>query len=246
MNKKTFNRLIIIISLIGALIGAGLYFSSVAPGANAAGNNFTLIWSANSYTPPEYKGKALPTQGSRIKVVASPLKSGVNPERMTYLWLLDNEEQGTANGRGKDYFTFAVEKPASARYQIIVKIMDENENLIERLSLSIKIQNPEILILNGEKNYLPRILSAKTGEELRLVGAPLFFNVKSPAELDFSWEENNRIFSSALQTNPQEINIKISGEKTSKKTTKTIFAKVSKKTDDFERTRREINLEINP
>lgn len=230
------------------LATAVIFFSANAnmKPAKSADNAFTLSWSASSFVPPEYKGRALPTQGSKIKIVASPLNSSVNPEKMIYLWLLDNEEQGWANGKGKNYFSFTAKKPGGARYQIEVKVMDENENLIERLFLTVKIHDPEILILNEEKIYQPKTLSAKINEELKLIGAPLFFNIASLEELNFSWKENNRVFSSSLQTDPQEISIGMPDGKISKKIIKTIFAEVSKKTDSLQQAEREIKLEINP
>lgn len=232
--------------MISAVAAVSAFFILEIKSAKSASGNSTLSWSASSFIPSEYKGRALPTQGSRVKVVASPLNSSVNPEKMFYLWLLDNEEQGWANGQGKNYFTFTVKKPSNARYQIEAKILDENENLIERLFLTVKIQNPEILILNEEKLYLPKTVSAALNQELKLIGAPLFFNIKNFEELNFSWKENNRIFSSSLQTNPQEVSIEIPNEKISKKIVKTISAEVSKKTDSLEQAKREIKLEINP
>src|SRR3990167_990636 len=53
-----------------------------------------LLWQANNaYVPPFYKGKALPTADSQIKIVALPeIKSGsqmVSPKNMTYAWKKD-------------------------------------------------------------------------------------------------------------------------------------------------------------
>ncbi|MFA6257137.1 MAG: hypothetical protein WCT29_02845 [Candidatus Paceibacterota bacterium] len=70
-----------------------------------------LIWQANdAYVPPFYKGKALPTTGSDIKIVAMPeLKSGsqpVNIKNMVYAWKKDyNNDQG-ASGYGKNFYIF--------------------------------------------------------------------------------------------------------------------------------------------
>ncbi len=58
----------------------------------------TMLWQANdSYVPPFYEGKALPSPDSEIKVVAMPeIKNGssfVNPTNMTYDWQLDENNR---------------------------------------------------------------------------------------------------------------------------------------------------------
>lgn len=205
---------------------------------------FTLVWSASSFTPPEYEGKALPTQGSEIKVVATPQNSGINSEEMIYRWFLDNDLKYQSGGRGKNYFIFFAQKPAGGRYEIETQILDEREKLLSRQSLMIKIRSPEILISDQQKTYLPKTVFAALGQELKFLSAPLFFNIENPRELDFSWEMDDRIFSSPNQTDPQEVSVKIPGGKISEKIIKTILVNAVKKTDDFERGRREITLEI--
>ena len=71
----------------------------------------TVLWQADdSYVPPFYKGKALPSSGSEIKIVAIPeIKNGssfVNPNNMVYNWQLDYQNQPDASGYGKDFFSY--------------------------------------------------------------------------------------------------------------------------------------------
>lgn len=70
-----------------------------------------LLWQANdSYVPPFYKGKAMPTPDSKIKVVALPeIKSGsqmVSPNNMTYSWKQDYTNDQGASGYGKNSFVY--------------------------------------------------------------------------------------------------------------------------------------------
>ena len=70
-----------------------------------------LLWQANdSYVPPFYKGKALPSLGSEIKVVAIPeIRAGgtaINPRSMTYAWKKDYSNQPSDSGYGKNFFTY--------------------------------------------------------------------------------------------------------------------------------------------
>jgi len=71
----------------------------------------TLLWQAtDSYVPPFYRGKALPTPDSEVKVVAMPeVKSGstfVSPQNMVYAWKKDYTNNVDGSGYGKDAFTF--------------------------------------------------------------------------------------------------------------------------------------------
>jgi hypothetical protein len=71
----------------------------------------TLLWQANdSYIPPFYEGKAMPSPDSEVKIVALPeIKNGasfVNPTNMTYDWQLDGTNDENNSGYGKNYFTY--------------------------------------------------------------------------------------------------------------------------------------------
>jgi len=70
-----------------------------------------LLWQADdSYVPPFYKGKALPTPGSTIRVVAIPeIKNGsqsVNPGSLAYAWQKDYTNDQGSSGYGKNSFIY--------------------------------------------------------------------------------------------------------------------------------------------
>lgn len=70
-----------------------------------------LLWQANdSYVPPFYRGKAMPTAGSEIKIVAIPeIKNGsqtVNPKNIVYAWKRDYTNKQDGSGYGKSSFTY--------------------------------------------------------------------------------------------------------------------------------------------
>ncbi len=70
-------------------------------------NVMVLLWQADdSYTPPFYRGRALPTPDTEIKIVAMPNLNGVATNNMTYDWKKDyNADQG-ASGYGKNFYTY--------------------------------------------------------------------------------------------------------------------------------------------
>ncbi len=70
-----------------------------------------LLWQAlDSYVPPFYRGKALPSIGSEIKVVAMPeIKNKtrtVNPRNMTYAWKNNYTNDAEGSGYGKNFFVY--------------------------------------------------------------------------------------------------------------------------------------------
>jgi hypothetical protein len=65
-----------------------------------------LLWeSPESYIPPFYEGKALPGEGSVIKMVAIPSfgENGkqISPNNLTYYWYINNEYIENISGYGK-------------------------------------------------------------------------------------------------------------------------------------------------
>lgn len=70
-----------------------------------------LLWqAANSYVPPFYHGKAMPTIGSDIKVVAMPevrsKGTSVNPQNMTYAWQRNYTNDAQGSGYGRNFFLY--------------------------------------------------------------------------------------------------------------------------------------------
>lgn len=70
-----------------------------------------LIWEAEGYNPPFYKGKIFYGPEKNVKVVAIPNiydTSGkkVNPLNLDFKWSKNNEIEGSVSGAGKNYWPF--------------------------------------------------------------------------------------------------------------------------------------------
>lgn len=69
-----------------------------------------ILWQANTYTPPFYKGKALFTPESNVTFVAMPniIMKGkrVDPSDVVYNWKVDREVDGDNSGFGKNSYDF--------------------------------------------------------------------------------------------------------------------------------------------
>ncbi len=69
-----------------------------------------MLWEANTYTPPFYKGKALFTPQAEVTFVAIPNMiakgSRVSPSQAVYKWKVGFDVQGDKSGYGKNTFVF--------------------------------------------------------------------------------------------------------------------------------------------
>ncbi|MEI6400251.1 MAG: hypothetical protein WCO58_01900 [bacterium] len=73
-----------------------------------------IIWEAvDSYVPPFYKGKALPSDEARVKVVAIPAVVGfgstTKSKDFIYTWKRNYDTVGDASGAGKASYTFPLD-----------------------------------------------------------------------------------------------------------------------------------------
>lgn len=72
----------------------------------------SLLWEANTYTPPFYKGRALYTPGADVRIVAipdikDPNGTPVSSSRLTYKWSVDEEAFADRSGLGRNTFYLA-------------------------------------------------------------------------------------------------------------------------------------------
>lgn len=209
-------------------------------------NNFVLSWSADSYVPADYEGKALPTRGSEIRVVAEPTKKiSQDPEKLTYRWLLDNDIAGYASGQGKSVFRFRATKWAGDTHEIESQVLDEKETLISRNVISVKIAEPELLIKQATGNYaLKESLSAFTGQDVKILAIPLFFHIKNLGEVAWQWRFDNQTLSSPDQKDLNQLTLKIPKGNLSNLLKKDLSVSAANKKDDYQQGAVNLTIEI--
>ena len=115
-----------------------------------------LLWQANdSYVPPFYRGKALPTSDSEVKVVAMPeikTSSGiVSPKDMTYTWKKDYTNNQDGSGYGKNFFLYTNDYlDNSNNIDVIASTIDQKYS--SEASIDIGIAQPKILFYKNDIN----------------------------------------------------------------------------------------------
>lgn len=115
-----------------------------------------LLWQANdSYVPPFYKGKALPSADSEIKVVAMPevkISSGlIDPKNMTYAWKKDYTNDQGASGYGKNFFLYTNDYlEDSNSISVVASTVDQKYS--SQASIAIGTAQPKILFYKNDNS----------------------------------------------------------------------------------------------
>ncbi len=165
-----------------------------------------LVWSTNTYVPIDYPGKALPTKGSSVRVIAVISSPTLDSEEIVYKWFLNNSIQKSDSGRGKDVFEFSMDENRSKRHLIQVKIENVEGALLGTSPyLYLAPQKPEIIlkanIFSEKPNQAYQILADR---EIKFLAEPYFFNISDLDELGYSWVLDNQ---TVFQINDDESNV---------------------------------------
>lgn len=160
-----------------------------------------LIYEADTYTPPFYKGKALFTSESNFRVVAMPTfiqgNTKINPKNLIYKWSIGNtvDQQGSGYGKNVLYLKGSiVERP----FTVKVEVSAPNSTLKAKGEIYMTAKEPEVLIY--EDNPLLGIIFEKAVEgnfvldksEMVFQAIPFYFSSlqKENEALSYNWKMN--------------------------------------------------------
>src|SRR3989344_597247 len=162
-----------------------------------------LLWQANdSYFPPFFKGKAMPTDGSEIKVVGMPeIKVGsilVNPKNMTYVWKNGDNNMPKESGYCKNFLAYVNDYLENSE-SISVTVSTVDQKYSSQSNITIRTVRPEIFFYRQDAELgiiWENALSANhqiKSEEI-ILAAPYFISPKDirRPELIFNWSINDR------------------------------------------------------
>ncbi len=166
-----------------------------------------LAWEALTYTPPFYKGKALASPGSIIRVVAIPHLTASNgkeiaPENLGYTWSHGNTADQKASGLGK-YVYYADGPALYLGAPIKVRAYSTDNVLVAEGTITIPPTQPKVLFyqtspLSGIE--YGRALSGTfdaPDSEVTLKAEPYFFSMDN---LSFKWSMDGKQLPSATST----------------------------------------------
>lgn len=162
-----------------------------------------LIYEANTYTPPFYKGRSLFTHESVVTVAAITdfIENGVKvpKEKLVYIWEIDGQVLQNSSGGGKDSLRIQgslLQEP----FRVSVTVESLNSELRAKKTILINQINPNVVLYENNPIYGSIFEKALTGtfnmdrEEVSFTAVPYFFSAsnRSDADLRYSWYENSR------------------------------------------------------
>ena len=145
----------------------------------------TVLWEADTYTPPFYKGKPLLSAQATVRAIAIPdtvdAKSFLTPQNFSYVWKRGGTVDQTASGYGKNSFSFRAPRPnESANVQVSISSLDDSVSSSQKIL--IPVISPFILLY--ENHPLLGIWHNRpfgstlnlTKQEISLIAEPYFFS----------------------------------------------------------------------
>ena len=162
-----------------------------------------LLWEAvDSYTPPFYKGKALPLAQAEVRVTAIPETQLISPSdapNLVYHWENNYQVVSNVSDFGRQSYTFETD-PLSPSEKVSVTANDRRENSFAKNTLDLLFDqfNPKILFYEIDNNG--RLLTQRALNTFSFVGAdtiklafqPLFMSSQKPnfVDLYIDWNIN--------------------------------------------------------
>jgi hypothetical protein len=156
-----------------------------------------LLWEARTTVPPLYKGKALYSAGSQIKVIAlSSVASGgsfVSPNSLSYKWTVNGNPIPQGSGLGRSTILFAGSQLNTVE-TVQVDVLSGSAVVAEG-SIVIPATKPSVLMYAKDPlrgvlydQALPSAVSL-TGQEITINAEPFFFSKESKAAgtLTYTW-----------------------------------------------------------
>lgn len=157
-----------------------------------------LFWETKTSKPGPYKGKALPSAGAKIKVVALPYivnRSGqkIDPAKLSYTWKKDGAILADLSGVGKSVISLETDRGASQ-----VKLEVEAKSVADKITASqnivINLISPEVLFY--EKKPLEGVIYGKIipkeyslfEEEVTVKAEAYFLPLGNKDDWNYSWQ----------------------------------------------------------
>lgn len=183
--------------------------------SNITVDNIELIWSVDTYTPYQYKGRKLPSPGSEITIEAITEISGGDVYDLKYSWFMEDIFQRTKSGYGKTTFSLSVGKVPGDFHTIRVQIFNEDRSIFEEKSIKIPIVYPELIVYstNGNSHFSDQtsnLVFVSTGKKFSFIAKPYFFSIEKLTDLNFKWQfaAQDPIISSAYDANILDLTVK--------------------------------------
>lgn len=163
-----------------------------------------IVWEAESYIPPFYKGRSLASSGTRIRAEAFPRLirpdgKALQPRDIIFTWRRNGDVVLSASGRGKS--TAILPGPELfGSATISVEAAAADSSTAAAATTFISSTNPFLVLYEQHPLFggmFHRALKAETlipDVEATFVAIPFFVNARNPEDsrLTYNWRVNSR------------------------------------------------------
>ncbi len=161
-----------------------------------------LYWWANSFIPHWYKGKALPSTGSSVRVSAFIPTGTAQSKNFVYRWLLNNEPQQKESGMNRQTFSFRPFLESFAD-SVTLRLESSDKTISAEIPIAISTVRPEIFfcvvdMLSGCVKGA-RETTIKGQNDLEMLAIPFFFWKDDIRLIKYQWTLGGRAVSSSKQ-----------------------------------------------
>lgn len=173
---------------------------TLAPGAAAQTTPAVdLVWTADTYKPPLYRGHTLATPQSQIKVTAIVSWPNQDENKLTYRWQQNGQNLTRASGLRKNTLSFSAGRAGEVN-RVTVMVSSPGGATETSAPLQIRTVDPSLSFYQDEPglgvNYGLAIGANLTllQPEIRLVAEPYFFpgaDVEG-GKIDYRWRLNDQ------------------------------------------------------
>jgi len=156
-----------------------------------------LVWEANTTVPPFFKGKALYSAGSSLKVVALPVvysgTSRIAASALSYQWTLNGDPQQGASGLGHSSFSFVGSQLNNAEDVSVDAYYGATK--VAHGEVVVPATNPQLVFYQRDplRGLLLDLAFPNSvvlqGQELTVQAVPYYFSRSDSAsgQLSYSW-----------------------------------------------------------
>jgi len=171
--------------------------------------NAIVLWSADTYTPSLYRGKALASPDSTIKLVAFPSlysNSGTkyDPAKLVYTWTMDDKKDSIQTGTGNSSATYTLSTlPGDTEFTVDIASVDNTAHVQKKVTIST--YSPLVALYEERSlegtHYASRLTDTFSMKGVEnTVRAEPFFIVNPISNAIFAWALNNQAYATGAAT----------------------------------------------
>jgi hypothetical protein len=183
-------------SVTNITVSVNLGFNVIQKQITLSPQDSTVLWEAiDSYVPPFYRGKKMPSRESLVKITGIPhfqSLTGLTTGNAVYLWDRNGNRILNVGGYAKD--SIIIEQNRLRTSELIkTTISSQDGRFTSEKSVVVPTVNPEIHWYAKNNQGYRKLTAINQGanisqETVTLVAEPYFFSTSSLQSLAFNWK----------------------------------------------------------